>query len=218
MNNASAKFRAFHHVNGTVLILFIALHMLTHLSGLFGIEAYQSTQSTLRYLYRNTVVEPVLLLSFGLQITIGAYLFVKTFKRRMAERWARAQAISGAIFLFFITQHLIALCFTRWVEGLDTTFFWPASVMSRPPFYWYFAPYYFLGISAMFVHLACAGRLTFLRQRQPNAARRVFWVTTCSGILIALAVDLMLLGAFYDITLPDQWTAYRSKLIPGSGS
>lgn len=218
MNNASAKFRTFHRMNGTILIVFIALHMLTHLSGLFGVEAYQAMQSALRYLYRNTVIEPVLLLSFGLQVAIGTYLLTKSFKQRMTERWARTQAMSGIIFLIFIVQHLIALGITRWVEGLETTFFWPASVMSRPPFYWYFAPYYFLGISAMFVHLACAGRLTFLRQRQPNAARRVFWVTTCSGILIALAVDLMLLGALYDITLPDQWTAYLSKLIPGSGS
>lgn len=207
-----------HRINGAFLAVFVVLHMATHLSGLLGVDAYFATQNVLRHLYQNIVVEPILLTSFVVQIGFGVRLVATSFKRKMAEKWARRQAISGLIFLFFISQHLIAMSVTRWVDGLDTTFFWPASVMSGSPFYWYFAPYYFLGVSAMFVHLGCAARLHLLRRKSRSAAQSTFWAITSVGIAIAVLIDMTLLGAFYDITIPEQWLAYLQKFVPAYGT
>jgi succinate dehydrogenase/fumarate reductase cytochrome b subunit len=211
------KTKTLHRVNGTVLAVFVFMHMVTHLSGLFGIAAYSATQSAMRHIYRNPITEPVLLLAFTLQVGIGVLLLSKGFKRKLAERWARTQVLSGLILALFINQHLAALIFTRWADGLDTTFYWPASVMSDAPFYWYFAPYYFLGVCAMFVHLACAIRLNLLRRKHPHAARRLFWATSLAGIVVAVAINLMLHGLFYDIVLPEQWVAYLHKYVPDYG-
>lgn len=206
--------RSIHRINGLFLAVFVVLHMATHLSGVLGIETYNATQNALRLLYRNLVIEPILLMSFVVQIALGVRLVTQNFKRKMAEKWARAQAISGLTFLFFISQHLIAMSVTRWGDGLDTTFYWPASVMSGPPFFWYFAPYYFLGVAAMFVHLGCAARLHLMRRKSRNAARLAFWGIAIFGVAIAALIDLMLLGAFYDITIPDQWVGYLQKFLP----
>ncbi len=207
--------KAFHRINGIFLTAFVAIHMATHLSGLWGIDAYAATQNVLRYFYRNPIVEPLLLASFVVQAGIGFGLATNNFLRKMGEKWSRRQTLSGLIFLIFILQHLVAMGVTRWVGGLDTTFFWPASVMSASPFRWYFAPYYFLGISALFVHLGCAVRLHLLQRQLPNMAGNAFWLISTSGVLIALTVNAILLGAFYDIRLPPEWIGYLKNPVPG---
>lgn len=207
--------RTFHRVNGIFLAIFVALHMMTHLSGLWGIDTYETTQKMMRILYRNVIIEPVLLMSMVLQIGVGIALIRKNFRRKMAEKWARRQTLSGLIFLFFIVQHLPAMALARWVEGLDTSFFWPASVMSGAPFYWYFTPYYFLGVTAMFVHLGCASRLYLLRQKSPVAAVYAFWTVSSAGALIAILLVCMLLGVFYEIELPPEWITYLNQFVAG---
>lgn len=62
----------FHRWNSVFLGMFIVLHFATHLTGVFGIEAYNSMQNALRVIYRNPTVEPVLLLSAVLQIGLAS--------------------------------------------------------------------------------------------------------------------------------------------------
>ncbi|MFT6558362.1 MAG: succinate dehydrogenase/fumarate reductase cytochrome b subunit [Sneathiella sp.] len=209
------SYQTYHRVNGLFISLFIVLHMATHLSGLWGIDAYNAMQQVMRIVYRNTVVEPILLVSVVLQVGVGIKLVSQNFRRKLKEKWARRQALSGLFFLFFISQHLSALAMARWIEGLDTSFFWPASVMSAPPFYWYFAPYYFLGVTAMFVHLGCALRLYALRRKSTVLAGSLFWGVSGGGGLLALTIVFMLLGLFYDIELPAVWVGYLTRVSGG---
>ena len=198
-----------HRWNAVFLCIFIALHFVTHLSGVFGVEAYNSVQKTMRYVYRNPVIEPFVLLSAVLQIGWGALLL----GRKIREKWAHIQVISGAIFLFFITEHLIALVLARWVDGYDTNFYWPASVMNGAPFTWYFFPYYFLGVSSLFVHLGCACRLMLLRSTYRQYADTGFWAPSVAGIAMALVINFTLLGGFFEIQLPDEWVTYLRRFI-----
>lgn len=209
--------KSIHRKTGLLLTVFVLLHMITHLSGLFGLEAYFAMQNALRQIYRNIVIETLLLSAFAIQIVLGIRLITTNFRRKLGEKWSRRQTLSGLVLLVFVSQHLIAMSVTRWVYALDTTFYWPAAVMSGPPFYWYFAPYYFLGVSAIFVHLACAVRLHLLRRKCHAAAGPAFWSITVCGVLIAVVINLILLGAFFDIALPDQWLGYLQKFIPSYG-
>jgi hypothetical protein len=86
--------------------------------------------------------------------------------------------------------------------------------MNGAPFVLYFFPYYFIGVTAMFVHLACFACLAQLRRKKNQAAIRVFWVISISGASIALLLNLILLGAFYDIPLPDVWVGYLQGFLP----
>ena len=207
--------RKLHRLNALFLTVFIMLHMATHISGLWGIEAYNATQKALRQLYRNPVVEPLLLTSSVSQIVLGAILLVRATRRGLRGFWSRVQVISGGIFLWFFTEHLIALVLARWVDGLDTDFYWPASVMSGAPFTWYFIPYYYLGVSALFVHIGCAVRLHLIRTGQRQTAKQAFWVFTVFGVILATLINSMLLGMFYDIRLPDDWINYLRQFVSG---
>ncbi len=207
--------RKLHRLNALLLTAFIMLHMATHLSGLWGIETYNTTQKALRLLYRNPVIEPLLLASSVSQIILGAILLIRTVRRGPRGVWPRVQVISGGIFLWFFTEHLIALVLARWIDGLDTNFYWPASVMSGAPFTWYFIPYYFLGVSALFVHIACAIRLQLIRTGRRQTAKQAFWTTAFIGIVLATLINSMLLGVYYDIRLPDDWIGYLRKFVPG---
>ncbi|NDW46155.1 hypothetical protein [Ruegeria sp. PrR005] len=207
--------RKIHRWNGAVFAAFLLLHFITHLSGLWGVNAYNATQDVLRLIYRNPVVEPLVLTSALVQMGLGLKLLIARVRRGLREPWARAQVISGGLVLYFMTEHVIALALARWVDGLDTNFYWPASVMSGAPFTWYFIPYYSLGVIALFVHLGCAFRLILLRRGARAQARAVFWGMTLAGGTIAALIVAMLLGAFYDIALPPDWLAYLRQFVPG---
>ena len=208
--------RKLHRITGLILVAFVLMHMATHLSGLWGIDAYNATQAKLRLVYRNQLVEPLLFLAIAVQVGSGLRLIFTGFRRRWAHKWGRVQTLSALIFLLFILQHMSAMILARWVEGLDTNFYWPASVMNGPPFTYYFVPYYFFGVSALFVHLGCAARLALIRHKQP-VATPAFWILAGSGALMAAVIDAMLLGAFYSITLPAEWIAYLQAFVPASG-
>lgn len=205
----------FHRWNSVFLGLFIVLHFATHLTGVVGIEAYNTMQNAVRVIYRNPVVEPVLLLCVVLQIGLGLQLLIRKTSRGLRGRWAYAQVISGFIVLFFLVQHLSAMALARWVEGLDTNFYWPASVMNGAPFIWYFLPYYFLGVVALFVHLGCGIRLALLRSNLRPYATTGFWALSALGLAMAVIINLMLMGGFYDIDLPPEWVSYLQGFISG---
>ena len=132
----------------------------------------------------------------------------------MALKWSRIQLISGLMILFFVAQHITGNLMARFLSDIDTTFHWPASVMNGAPFVFYFFTYYFIGVTAMFVHLACFARLALLRRKQNQVAIRVFWAFSISGAPIALLINLMLMGAFFYISLPDKWVGYLQGFLP----
>lgn len=207
--------RKFHRWNAVFLALFIILHMGTHVSGLWGIEIYNATQETLRLIYRNPVAEPLLLLASVVQIGLGATLLIRSVRRGLRGLWAWVQVISGGLFLSFFIEHLVALVLARWIDGLDTNFYWPASVMSGAPFIWYFVPYYFLGVTSLFVHIGCAVRLQMIRSGHSEMAAKAFWLITLAGVVLATLINSMLLGVFYDIRMPDEWIEYLRQFVSG---
>jgi len=62
---------------------------------------------------------------------------------------------SGAILLLFLVQHVGAALYVRaFLPSIDTNIYWAASVVHSKPLSLYFGPYYFLGVSAVFLHIA----------------------------------------------------------------
>jgi succinate dehydrogenase/fumarate reductase cytochrome b subunit len=206
--------RKFHRINGLILLAFIVMHFATHLSGLWGINAYNTTQDMFRTVYQNKFLEPILLIAFVAQLGVGLRLSIQGFRRKMAQKWARIQLISGLMILFFVAQHITGNLMARFLSGLDTTFYWPASVMNGAPFTLYFIPYYFIGITSLFVHIACFVRLTILRKGKRWLAGFAFWSISSFGVLMAFAIIAMLKGQFYNIELPSEWVGYLQGFIP----
>ena len=84
---------------------------------------------------------------------------------------------------------------------IDTNIFWAASVVSRAGFAAYFAPYYLIGVSALFIHLAA---FIALRKRRRHLAA----IVALLGCAFSLAIVLGLLGFFDPVILPPEYEAY----------
>jgi succinate dehydrogenase/fumarate reductase cytochrome b subunit len=201
--------RRAHRCNAVLLSVFILLHMITHLSGLFGIETYNDVQSLFRVLYRNTVVEVILIASVTVQLGIGLHLLIKRI-RSGGNRgfWPILQIASGAVFFVFMAQHLYSLGMARLYFDLDTNFYWPASVMSGPWFVYYFTPYYVLGVFAIFAHIGAGFRFVMLDRGNRRLGQTVGVSFLVAGAAVSLVIPAVIGGLFFPIELPQQWIDY----------
>ncbi len=66
-----------HYLSGIILSVFIAMHLLNHLYSIFGVEKHISLMNNLRFIYRNTFVETILLAAVVTQMITGVTLFLK---------------------------------------------------------------------------------------------------------------------------------------------
>lgn len=177
-----------HSLNALALCLFIGLHMANHLALVGGFAAHDTVLAVLRPLYRNAVVEPVLIALFAAQIALGLALAWRRGRPRM--RWAWAQVASGLILALFLIQHIPATLLARPATDTDARF--AAAVVRDWPGAAYFIPYYGVAVTALATHLA-AGRRFGLWPRPADALARAM---PLAGLLAGITIVAGLLGAF----------------------
>ncbi|PHR56407.1 MAG: hypothetical protein COA47_12905 [Robiginitomaculum sp.] len=215
MTESPNKLRQLHKLSALVLLVFVTVHLGNHLSGWFGIDAYNQVQKALRVVYRFPPIEVLLLGLMGVQILLGATLLFKSLRRgRPRGFWSWAQILSGGVFLFFVVEHLWALYMARIAFQLETDFSWPASVMGGAPFTLYFIPYYFLGVFALLTHVGTGVRYWVMDAGHPKAANRVAIGFMLAGAVIGAAIIPVLTGALYDIPLKPEWLEYLRYFYP----
>lgn len=195
-----------HRFTGLVILIFVALHLAVHLTALAGITAHSKVLSLVQILYRNPVVEPLLLLAILVQIGIGIHFAVSRWRLTKGDRWGRLQLVSGLYLAFFVLNHTGAALYARHGAGLETNFFWASGVLLHPVLQWYFYPYYALAIIAVFTHAAAA---VWFRTR---SARRVRLVIA-SGVGIAVCILLSFGGWLYPIAIPGAYQRFYDGLI-----
>lgn len=193
------QLRKAHRVLAMGLGAFLLLHLANHTFVVFGPEAHRSVQGLLRHIYRFPLIEPLLILACVLQIAAG--LRLASARRWPMRFWPRVQLYSGVILAAFMAIHVSAALITRWSKPfIDTDIFWAAAVVSRPGWAAFFAPYYTLGVAALFAHL---GALAAARRR-PRLARALL----VFGLALGLFIVAGLMGAFGDMTLPAPYERY----------
>jgi len=197
--------RKLHIYSALLLTAFAVVHIVNHLVGIVGVEAHLAFMHTFRLVYRMPVVEAILLVAVAFQICSGIIFVVRGWKRRKGFiHWL--QLGSGAYLAFFFLNHVGAVLFGRTVLNLDTNFYFAAAGFHVEPFQFFFAPYYFLGVLALFCHLACA-LYWRLREQSPFARGVAVAVTMIFGFGISLTVVLTLAGVFYPIEIPPEYKA-----------
>jgi hypothetical protein len=197
--------RKLHALSAVVIIVFLGLHMANHLAGLTGVAAHIAFMRAARYAYRTPVIEAALLSAFVLQLASGLALAVRGWKQRHGlVAWL--QAGSGAYLALFLVVHVGSILFGRAVLNLDTNFYFAAAGLHVAPFGFFFAPYYFFGVAALFTHLACAAY--WLAQGRSKLARFfVLAIPIATGAVMSLLVVLSLAGALYPVDIPTRYRA-----------
>lgn len=197
--------RRWHAFSALFLTVFAVLHLTNHLSGLAGVEAHIAVMHSLRTVYRLPAIEALLIAAVLFQVYSGITFVVRGWKQRQGFMpWL--QAGSGAYLAFFLLNHVAAVLLGRAVFKLDTNFYFAAAGFHVSPFQLFFAPYYFLGVLALFTHLGCA--LYWHLQTQSRAAH-VLAVALPVGVgaALSLLVVMMLAGALYPLQVPLEYTA-----------
>jgi hypothetical protein len=197
--------RKAHGLSALLLAAYTLVHIVNHLVGLAGIEAHTAFMHSFRSVYRNPAIEAVLVGAVALQIYSGLTFVVRGWKQRQGLMpWL--QAGSGAYLAFFFLNHVGAVLFGRFALNLDTNFYFAAAGFYVPPFQFFFAPYYFLAVLALFTHLGFA--LYWQLHAKSQAARVAAVALPASvGFVVSLLIVLSLAGVFYPVQVPPEYKA-----------
>ncbi|SDL13995.1 hypothetical protein [Siphonobacter aquaeclarae] len=141
-----------HRLSSVVLAAFILPHLLNHLTAFWsGPDAHIAFMDGFRKIYRQPVVEGILLLSVVVQIGTGLRLAFTRTGRKLSF-WERVQRGSGIYLALFMLIHVSAVLTGR-SSGTDTNFHFAAWGVNNDPSLLFFIPYYFLGVWTFFLHI-----------------------------------------------------------------
>ena len=199
-----------HRVGAVVLLLFIATHLGAHLWGARGPEAHASALAIFQSVYRQPLVEILLVLLLLVQVATGIRHIRSRWRDPNKGFWSRMQIISGIYIGFFVVAHTSAALATRHFAQVETNFYWSAGSLTVSPIKYAFAPYYTLAIITVFAHIAAAIHFA--------AGPRWSWskpVLISVGAIIALSILTIYSGGLFPIELPDDHKAYFDRISPG---
>lgn len=187
--------RVMHRTSGLLVALFVVAHLAGHLAGLAGAAAHQTVLDALRVVYRQPVVEALLLGCVAFQMGSGLVLLWRgRGQRRGAVGWL--QAASGAYLFLFLLVHVAAVVHGR-TEGIDTNLQFAAAGMHTPPWQWFFGPYYFVAVVAIGTHAGCA-----LYRHLPSPVRGPVLVgALVAGLVLGAVLVVMLAGGLGPVDL-----------------
>lgn len=206
----SMPLRSLHRASAFVLIAYTLLHIGNHLTALQSVTTHIAVMNALRVVYRQPLIEGLLLLCVFSQIVSGLGLAIRGWGA-ITGRVARLQAVSGIYLALFLLVHVSAVLLGRMMLGLDTNFYFAAAGFHVPPFAWFFAPYYTLAVLALFAHIGCALYWQF-HGSAPQRAKLGLAGALIAGTAASLAISLSLAGKLQPVRIPAEYMApYGAK-------
>lgn len=198
-----------HRASAFVIVAFATMHIANHLSSLKSVSAHMAFMEIARNVYRHWAVESPLLLCVGFQALSGLWFVFRGWtQRRGIVPWLQAR--SGIYLAFFLLVHVGAVLFGRAVLQLDTNFYYAAAGLHVPPNQFFFAPYYFLAVLALFTHLGCAAYWQLHAAPPPTRTVVVSGAAVVGGIL-SLLIVLSLAGKIQPVDIPVEYKATYAK-------
>lgn len=195
-----------HRAGACVLGAFLTLHLFNHLLAVGSPEAHIQFMDAFRAVYRNRVVEIILLLCAASQIASGL-TFVRRRWRDRHQGLDLLQLGSGLYLSFFLLVHVGAVLAGRMRFGLDTNFYYAAAGMHVLPYRYFFLPYYFLAVLAVAIHLARALRWLAQDRLSAPAMRAAITLLSVCGVMAATLIVAAFAGGLYDISVPAKYLA-----------
>lgn len=193
--------RQAHRISAIVLGTYAVPHVFSHLFALVSAERHIEVMTAMRQLYRQPLLEGVLLAAVLVQIVTGTLQLWQGRGQRVAL-FTRLQRWAGLILAIFLAQHVSAVLLGRLVQGVDTNLYFAAAVVLKLPHAFYFAPYYLAGVLALFVHLGAAMRPAVARRFGRRRADQLAGAMGGIGLGVGLAILMALTGLLYPIQLP----------------
>jgi hypothetical protein len=205
--------RSLHRTSATLLVTFACIHIVNHLVSLRSVVAHIAFMESARLIYRYPAVEILLLFCIAFQVVSGLWMVVRGWKQRCGfVAWT--QAFSGAYLAFFFVVHVTAVLYGRSVLNFDTNFYFAAAGFHVPPYQYFFGPYYFLAVLALFTHLSCVAYWQ-LQNRSAHVRILALGAPMILGAIVSLLIVMSLAGNLERVEVPEKYKAiYQGK--PGN--
>ncbi|HHC78392.1 MAG TPA: hypothetical protein ENK46_00815 [Flavobacteriia bacterium] len=197
-----------HWFTGIAVSVFIAFHLFNHLMGWYGIETHQKILEAFRTVYRNIFVEIVLVASFLFQAYSGIRLFLQKRKKKTVSTFEKIQMYSGLLLGLYVIQHIAASIGQRLYFKFDTNFYFASRVVLQSPWKFFFIPYYFIGVTAVGIHIAATHKAKITPAIGPKKALLHFYLITGMSVIIASVILYILMGGRYEIIIPERYNVY----------
>jgi hypothetical protein len=180
-----------HYYSGITISVFIGFHLLNHLLVLRSENYHIRFMRSIRKIYRNRIVESILLLGIVIQIISGSILAILKWNKT-EDYFGVIQIASGLYLAFFLIIHLNAVMVGRYKLKVDTNLYYGAGVMNMWPHKLFFIPYYSLSILSFFFHVACIHREKMSKFISiAHATTQSFFIMGLGVIITALIIIKM---------------------------
>jgi hypothetical protein len=179
-----------------ILLLFVGPHIGNHLAGIWSGSVHIAIMNVARHVYRNDIVQPVLLALIGFQILSGAILVARRM-RMPSDIFGTVQTMCGVYIGVYFLAHMTAVFAARYAE-IDTNWSWltrPNDSLLASLLKLRLIAHYWVGPIAIFAHVACGLRWVLLQHDVSAAtANRIAWALITTGAVASSIILLALLN------------------------
>jgi len=199
-----------HFISGSILTIFVCAHLFNHCYSVMGADKHIELMAALRYFYRNTFVEIILLLTVAIQIFSGLELFIRKLKI-VVTKFEKLQIWTGLYLAIFFAIHLSAVLAGRLLFKLDTNYYFGVAGLNSFPFNLFFIPYYALAIMSFFGHIAALHnkKMKFnILGMSPNTQSIMLLII---GIVITIFIFYGLTNHFRGLEIPKEYNVLIGK-------
>jgi hypothetical protein len=179
-----------------ILLLFVGPHIGNHLAGFWSGSIHIAIMNVVRRVYRDDIVQPVLLALIGFQILSGTAL-VRRRMRTPSDFLGTVQTMSGAYIGVYFLAHMTAVFAARYAD-VDTNWSWltrPNDSMLVSLSKLRLIAHYWVGPIAIVAHVACGLRWVLLqRDISPATANRLAWALITLGVVASSLIIAALLN------------------------
>jgi hypothetical protein len=160
------RLRVAHGISALCIIaIFLALHLANHLTFILGPATYREFMKAVRHVYRQEVLQPLLVVLLLFQVGSGVYLATRT-RTRPIDRFRTFQIATGIFLAAYVLGHMNSVfVFARLYLGIDSDWGFatgaPAGLI-KDAWNIRLVPHYAFGVFFVLSHLAAGGRAVML--------------------------------------------------------
>ena len=179
-----------------ILLLFVGPHIGNHLAGFWNGSVHIEIMNAARHVYRDDIVQPILLALIGFQILSGTAL-VRRRMRMPSDFLGTVQTMSGVYVGVYFLAHMTAVFAARHA-GTDTNWTWltrPNDSMLVSLSNLRLIAHYWVGPIAIVAHVACGLRMVLLQHDiSPAMANRLALALIAAGVVASSLILVALLN------------------------
>lgn len=192
------KLRMAHGIASlAILLVFLGPHLFNHMFGIFGVDAHRTIMKALRVVYRQGLVEPILIAAFFFQIISGLVL-IRPKTARRTDLLDALQTASGIYLTFFIASHINSVFILARYFGTETDYAWAVGEpvgLVKDAWNIRLLPHYSLGVFLILCHLACGLRVVMAGHGvSKQRAATITWAVIGVGAVVTTVITAGMLG------------------------